>query len=290
MSAEKNRISAIDFTGTSKYVHLQPWVRLMNMSTVVSKVVTFDELFISVDDLAAERAKSFRHLLGSSSYARYAPSYRSFRDLAEEKNMDSDALLRTVLAPRDVAHFVFPDEDMKQMQAKAVEEFENAVNSLADMVERICSDPDAVKEIPVMAANEFNSVDAKTSASGPFLAVDNGEVVLRAFWNVYFGDDWSKASYRAEKNSFMGDHGWVDWTPFEQVRAVDYEHYCLARMKVSQEVARRAHEAMSVMNIYAPEMFTTSFTAHALADLMNNTTVIDLLDSDNLYNEEDWMP
>jgi len=47
---------------------------------------------------------------------------------------------------------------------------------------------------------------------------------------------------------------------------------------------------MSVMNIYAPEMFTTSFTAHALADLMNNTTVIDLLDSDNLYNEEDWMP
>ena len=220
----------------------------------------------------------------------YAPSYRSFWDFAKEKNLDSDAFLRMVLAPRDVAHFVFPDEDMKQMQAKAVVEFENAVNSLADMVERICSDPDAVKEIPVMAANELNSVDANTSASGPFLAVDNGEVVLRAFWNVYFGDDWSKASYRAEKNSFMGDHGWVDWTPFEQVRAVDYEHYCLARMKVSQEVARRAHEAMSVMNIYAPEMFTTSFTAHALADLMNNTTVIDLLDSDNLYNEEDWMP
>lgn len=287
MSAEKNRISAIDFTGTSKYVHLQPWVRLMNMSTMVSKVVTFDELFSSVDDLASERESNFHHVLGNSPYA---PSYRSFWDFAKEKNIDSDALLRMVLAPRDVAHFVFPDEDMKQMQAKAVVEFEDAVNSLADMVERIHSNPDAVRGIPVMAANELNSIDDRTSASGPFLAVDNGEVVLRAFWNVYSGDDWSKASYRAEKNSFMGDHGWVDWTPFEQVRAVDYEHYCLARMKVSQEVARRAHEAMSVMNIYAPEMFTTSFTAHALADLMNNTTVIDLLDSDNLYNEEDWMP
>lgn len=257
------------------------------MSTVVSKVVTFDELFSSVDDLASERESNFHHLLGNSPYA---PSYRSFWDFAKQKNMESDALLRTVLAPRDVAHFVFPDEDMKQMQAKAVVGFEDAVNSLADMVERIHSNPDAVRGIPVMAANELNSIDDRTSASGPFLAVDNGEVVLRAFWNVYSGDDWSKASYRAEKNSFMGDHGWVDWTPFEQVRAVDYEHYCLARMKVSQEVARRAHEAMSVMNIYAPEMFTTSFTAHALADLMNNTTVIDLLDSDNLYNEEDWMP
>lgn len=297
MSAEKKIISAIKFTGTDGYIHRLPWVRLMNMDTIISKVVTFDDLFSGVDDLATERAKSFRHLLGSSSYAHYAPSYRSFRDLAEEKNMDSDALLRMVLAPRDVAHFVFSDEDMKQMdedmkqmQAKAVVEFENAVNSLADMVERIHSNPDPVKEIPVMAANELNSIDASTSASGPFLAVDNGEVVLRAFWNVYSGDDWSKASYRAEVNSFMGDHGWVDWTPFEQVRAVDYEHYCHARMKVSQEVARRAHEAMSVMNIYAPEMFTTSFTAHALADLMNNTTVIDLLDSDNLYNEEEWMP
>lgn len=290
MSTEKKIISAIKFTGTDGYIHRLPWVQLMNMDTVISKVVTFDDLFSSVDDLAPERAKSFRHLLGSSSYARYAPSYRSFRDLAEEKNMDSDALLRMVLAPRDVARFVFPDEDRKQMQAKAVFEFENAVNSLADMVERICSDPDAVKEIPVMAANELNSIDAKTSASGPFLAVDNGEVVLRAFWNVYSGDDWSKASYRAEVNSFMGDHGWVDWTPFEKVRAVDYEHYCLARMKVSQEVARRAQEAMNAMKIYAPEMFTTSFTAHALSDLMNSTTVIDLLDSDNLYNEEEWMP
>lgn len=287
MSAEKNRISAIDFTGTSKYVHLQPWVRLMNMSTVVSKVVTFDELFSSVDDLASERESNFHHLLGNSPYA---PSYRSFWDFAKQKNMESDALLRTVLAHRDVAHFVFPDEDMKQMQAKAVAEFENAVNSLADMVERIHSNPDAVRGIPVMAANELNSVDAKTSASGPFLAVDNGEVVLRAFWNVYSGDDWSKASYRAEINSFMGDHGWVDWTPFEQVRSVDYEHYCLARMKVSQEIARRAQEVMDAMNIYAPEMFTTSFTAHALSYLMNSTTVIDLLDSDNLYNEEDWMP
>ena len=287
MSAEKNRISAIEFTGASKYVHLQPWVRLMNISTMVSKVVTFDELFSSVDDLASERTINFNHVLGNSPYV---PSYRSFWDFAKQKNMESDALLRTVLAHRDVAHFVFPDEDMKQMQAKAVVEFEGAVNSLADMVERIHSNPDAVRGIPVMAANELNSIDDRTSASGPFLAVDNGEVVLRAFWNVYSGDDWSKASYRAEKNSFMGDHGWVDWTPFEQVRAVDYEHYCLARMKVSQEVARRAHEAMSVMNIYAPEMFTTSFTAHALADLMNNTTVIDLLDSDNLYNEEDWMP
>ena len=44
MSAEKNRISAIEFTGASKYVHLQPWVRLMNISTMVSKVVTFDEV------------------------------------------------------------------------------------------------------------------------------------------------------------------------------------------------------------------------------------------------------
>lgn len=287
MSAEKNRISAIDFTGASKYVHLQPWVRLMNMSTVVSKVVTFDELFSSVDDLASERESNFHHLLGNSPYA---PSYRSFWDFAKQKNMESDALLRTVLAPRDVAHFVFPDEDMKQMQAKAVVEFEDAVNSLADMVERIHSNPDAVRGIPVMAANELNSIDDRTSASGPFLAVDNGEVVLRAFWNVYSGDDWSKASYRAEKNSFMGDHGWVDWTPFEQVRAVDYEHYCHARMKVSQEVAWRAQEAMNAMKIYAPEMFTTSFTAHALSDLMNNMTVIDLLDSDNLYNEEDWMP
>lgn len=287
MSAEKNRISAIDFTGASKYAHLRPWVQLMNMSTVVSKVVTFDELFSSVDDLASERESNFHHVLGNSPYA---PSYRSFWDFAKEKNLDSDAFLRMVLAPRDVAHFVFPDEDRKQMQTKAVFEFENAVNSLADMIERIHSNPDAVKEIPVMAVNELNSVDAKTSASGPFLAVDNGEVVLRAFWNVYSGDDWSKASYRAEINSFMGDHGWVDWTPFEQVRSVDYEHYCLARMKVSQEIARRAQEAMDAMNIYAPEMFTTSFTAHALSDLMNSTTVIDLLDSDNLYNEEDWMP
>lgn len=290
MSTEKQIISAIKFTGADGYIHRLPWVRLINMDTIISKVVTFDDLFSGVDELATERAKSFRHLLGSSSYARYAPSYRSFRDLAEEKNMDSDSLLRMVLAPRDVARFVFPDEDMKQMQAKAVAEFETAVNSLADMVERICSDPDAVKEIPVMAANELNSIDAKTSASGPFLAVDNGEVVLRAFWNVYSGDDWSKASYRAEINSFMGDHGWVDWTPFEQVRAVDYEHYCHARMKVSQEVARRAQESMNAMKIYAPEMFTTSFTAHALSDLMNSTTVIDLLDSDNLYNEEEWMP
>ena len=290
MSTEKQIISAIKFTGTDGYIHRLPWVRLMNMDTVISKVIAFDDLFSGVDDLATERAKSFRHFLGSSSYARYAPSYRSFRDLAEEKNMDSDALLRMVLAPRDVARFVFPDENRKQMQAKAVFEFENAVNSLADMVESIYSDPDAVKEIPVMAANELNSIDAKTSASGPFLAAENGEVVLRAFWNVYSGDDWSKASYRAEINSFMGDHGWVDWTPFEQVRAVDYEHYCHARMKVSQEVARRAQEAMNVMNIYAPEMFTTSFTAHTLADLMNSTTVIDLLDSDNLYNEEEWMP
>lgn len=289
MSAEKKIISAIKFTGTDGYIHRLPWVRLMNMDTIISKVVTFDDLFSGVDDLATERAKSFRHLLGSSSYAHYAPSYRSFRDLAEEKNMDSDALLRMVLAPRDVARFVFPDEDMKQMQAKAVFDFENAVNSLADMVERICSDPDAVKEIPVMAANELNSVDAKTSASGPFLAVDNGEVVLRAFWNVYSGDDWSKASYRAEINSFMGDHGWVDWTPFEQVRTVDYEHYCHARMKVSQEIARRAQEAMNAMKIYAPEMFTTSFTAHTLADLMNSRTIVSLLESEN-FDEEDWMP
>lgn len=287
MSAEKKRISAIEFTDASKYVHLQPWVRLMNMSTMVSKVVTFDELFSSVDDLASDRESNFHHLLGNSPYA---PSYRSFWDFAKQKNMESDALLRTVLAPRDVAHFVFPDEDMKQMQAKTVAEFENAVNSLADMIKSIHSNPDVVKEIPVMAANELNSIDDKTSDIGPFLAVDNGEVVLRAFWNVYSGDDWSKASYRAEKNSFMGDHGWVDWTPFEQVRSVDYEHYCLARMKVSQEIARRAQEVMDAMNIYAPEMFTTSFTAHALSYLMNSTTVIDLLDSDNLYNEEDWMP
>lgn len=287
MSAEKKRISAIEFTDASKYVHLQPWVRLMNMSTMVSKVVTFDELFSSVDDLASDRESNFHHLLGNSPYA---PSYRSFWDFAKQKNMESDALLRTVLAPRDVAHFVFPDEDMKQMQAKTVAEFENAVNSLADMIKSIHSNPDVVKEIPVMAANELNSIDDKTSDIGPFLAVDNGEVVLRAFWNVYSGDDWSKASYRAEKNSFMGDHGWVDWTPFEQVRSVDYEHYCFARMKVSQEIARRAQEAMNAMKIYSPEMFTTSFTAHTLADLMNNTTVIDLLESDNLDNEEDWMP
>ena len=88
----------------------------------------------------------------------------------------------------------------------------------------------------------------------------------------------------------MGDHGWVDWTPFEQVRAVDYEHYCLARMKVSQEIARRAHEVMDTMNIYAPEMFTTSFTAHTLSNLMSSRTITDLLESDNLYNEEEWMP
>ena len=287
MSAEKNRISAVEFTGADKYAHLQPWVRLMNMSTMVSKVVTFDELFSSVDDLASERESNFHHVLGNSPYA---PSYRSFWDFAKEKNLDSDALLRMVLAPRDVAHFVFPDEDMKQMQAKAVAEFENAVNSLADMVERIHSNPDAVKEIPVMAAHELNSVDDRTSASGPFLAVDNGEVVLRAFWNVYSSDDWSKASYRAEKNYFMGDHGWVDWTPFEQVRTVDYEHYCLARMKVSQEIARRAQEVVDAMNIYAPEMFTTSFTAHALSNLMSSRTITDLLESDNLDNEEDWMP
>lgn len=286
MSAEKNRISAVEFTGANKHVHLRPWVRLMNMSTMVSKVVTFDDLFISVDDLASERTINFNHVLGNSPYV---PSYQSFMEFAKQKNMDSDALLRMVLAPRDVAHFVFPDEDMKQMQAKAVAEFEDAVNSLADMVESICSDPDAVREIPVMATNEFNSIDAKTSASGPFLAVDNGEVVLRAFWNVYSGDDWSKASYRAENNSFMGDHGWVDWTPFEKVRAVDYEHYCLARMKVSQEVARRAREVMNIMNIYAPEMFTTSFTAHALSNLMNSRTIVDLLESES-FDEEDWMP
>lgn len=289
MSTEKKIISAIKFTGTDGYIHRMPWIRLMNMDTAISKVITFDDLFSSVDDLAAERAKSFRHLLGSSSYARYAPSYRSFRDLAEEKNMDSDALLRMVLAPRDVARFVFPDEDRKQMQTKAVFEFENAVNSLADMIERIHSNPDAVKEIPVMAANELNSIDAKTSASGPFLAVDNGEVVLRAFWNVYSGEDWSKASYRAEVNSFMGDHGWVDWTPFERVRLVNYEHYCFARMKISQEIARRAQEAMNAMKIYAPEMFTTSFTAHTLADLMNSRTIVSLLESEN-FDEEDWMP
>lgn len=286
MSTEKNRISAIEFTGASKYAHLQPWVRLMNMSTMVSKVVTFDEMFSSVDDLASERESIFHHVLGGSPYA---PSYRSFWDFAKEKNMDSDALLRMVLAPRDVAHFVFPDEDMKQMQVKAVVEFEDAVNSLADMVERIHSNPDAIREIPVMAANELNSIDANTSASGPFLVADNGEVVLRAFWNVYSGGDWSKASYRAEKNSFMGDHGWVDWTPFEQVRLVNYEYYCLARMKVSQEIARRAQEAMNAMNIYAPEMFTTSFTAHTLADLMNSRTIVSLLESEN-FDEEDWMP
>ena len=287
MSAEKNRISAIEFTGANKHVHLRPWVRLMNMSTMVSKVVTFDELFSSVDGLASERESNFHHVLGNSPYA---PSYRSFRDLSEEKSMDSDALLRMVLAPRDVARFVFPDEDRKQMQVKAVAEFEAAVNSLADMIENIHSNPDAVKEIPMMAAHELNSVDASTSASGPFLAVDNGEVVLRAFWSVYSGDDWSKASYRAEKNSFMGDHGWVDWTPFEQVRLVNYEHYCLARMKVSQEIARRTREVMNIMNIYAPEMFTTSFKAHALSNLMSSRTITELLESDNLYNEEDWMP
>lgn len=287
MSAEKNRISAIEFTSADKHIHLRPWVRLMNMSTMVSKVVTFDELFSSVDDLASERISNFRHVLGSSIYA---PSYQSFRDLAEQKNLDSDALLRMILVPLDVARFVFPDEDRKQMQAKAIAEFENTVNSLADMIESIYSDPDAVREIPVMAAHEFNSIDSRTSASGPFLAVDNGEVVLRAFWNVYSGDDWSKASYRAEKNSFIGDHGWVDWTPFEQVRLVNYEHYCLARMKVSQEVARRAQEAMNAMNIYAPEMFTTSFKAHALSNLMSSRTITDLLESDNLDNEEDWMP
>ena len=120
MSAEKNRISAIEFTGANKHVHLRPWVRLMNMSTMVSKVVTFDELFSSVDDLASERESNFHHVLGNSPYA---PSYRSFRDLSEEKSMDSDALLRMVLAPRDVARFVFPDEDRKQMQVKAVAEF-----------------------------------------------------------------------------------------------------------------------------------------------------------------------
>lgn len=107
---------------------------------------------------------------------------------------------------------------------------------------------------------------------------------------MYSGDDWNKALYMAEVNSFMGDHGWVDWTPFEQVRAVDYEHYCLARMKVSQEIARRAQEVMDAMNIYAPEMFTTSFKAHALSNLMSSRTITDLLESDNLYNEEDWMP
>ena len=287
MSTEKNRISAIEFTGDDKHIHLRPWVRLMNMSKMVSKVVTFDELFISVDDLASERTINFNHVLGNSPYV---PSYQSFMEFAKQKNMDPDALLKMVLAPRDVARFVFPDEDRKQMQTKAVEKFENAVNSLADMIDNIHSNPDAVKEIPMMAANELNSIDAKTSASGPFLAVDNGEVVLRAFWNVYSGDDWSKALYRAEVNSFMGDHGWVDWTPLEQVQAVNYEQYCVARMTVTKEVARRAHEAMSVTNIYTPEMFTNSFSAHALADLMNSTTVIDLLDSDNLYNEEEWMP
>lgn len=183
MSTEKQIISAIKFTGTDGYIYCMPWIRLMNMDTSISKVITFDDLFSSVDDLAPERAKSFRHLLGSSSYARYAPSYRSFWDFAKQKNMESDALLRTILAPRDVAHFVFPDEDMKQMQAKAVAEFENAVNSLADMVERIHSNPDAVREIPVMAANELNSIDDKTSTSGPFLAVDNSEGLLeRVLW------------------------------------------------------------------------------------------------------------
>ena len=289
MSTEKKIISAIKFTGTDGYIHRLPWVQLMNMDTVISKVVTFDDLFSGVDDLATERAKSFRHLLRGSSYVRYATSYRNFRGLAEEKSMESDALLRTVLAPRDVAHFVFPDEDRKQMQTKAVVEFEGAVNSLADMIENIYSDPNAVREIPMMAANELNSIDANTSASGPFLAVDHGEVVLRAFWSVYSGDDWSKASYRAEKNSFMGDHGWVDWTPFEQVRSVNYEHYCLARMKVSQEIAQRAREVMNIMNIYAPEMFTTSFTAHALSNLMNSRTIVDLLESES-FDEEDWMP
>lgn len=286
MSAEKNRISTIEFTGANKHVHLRPWVRLMNMSTMVSKVVTFDELFISVDDLASERTINFNHVLGDSPYV---PSYHSFMEFAKQKNMDSNALLRMVLAHRDVAHFVFPDEDRKQMQVVAAAEFENAVNSLADMIENIHKNPDVVKEIPVMGVNEFNSIDAKTSASGPFLAVDNGEVVLRAFWNVYSGDEWNKALYRAEKNSFMGDHGWVDWTPFGQVRLVNYEHYCFARMTVTKEVARRAQEAMNVMNIYAPEMFTTSFTAHTLADLMNSRTIVSLLESEN-FDEEDWMP
>lgn len=286
MSTEKYRISAVEFTGADKHVYLRPWVRLMNMSTMVSKVVTFDELFISVDDLASERTINFNHVLGDSPYV---PSYHSFMEFAKQKNMDSNALLRMVLAHRDVAHFVFPDEDRRQMQVVAAAEFENAVNSLADMIENIHKNPDVVKEIPVMGVNEFNSIDAKTSASGPFLAVDNGEVVLRFFWSVYSGDEWNKALYRAEKNSFMGDHGWVDWTPFEQVRAVDYEHYCFARMKVSQEIARRAQEAMNAMKIYAPEMFTTSFTAHTLADLMNSRTIVSLLESEN-FDEEDWMP
>lgn len=286
MSTEKYRISAVEFTGADKHVYLRPWVRLMNMSKMVSKVVTFDEMFSSVDDLAPKRVSNFHNLLGNSPYA---PSYRSFWEFAKEKNLDSNGLLRMVLAPRDVAHFVFPDEDRKQMQVIAAAEFESAVNSLAEMIESIHKNPDVVREIPVIAANGFNIIDPRTSSNGPFLTIDNGEVVLRAFWNVYSGDDWNKALYMAEVNSFMGDHGWVDWTPFEQVRAVDYEHYCLARMKVSQEIARRAQEAMNVMNIYAPEMFTTSFTAHTLTDLMNSRTIVSLLESEN-FDEEDWMP
>ena len=70
---------------------------------------------------------------------------------------------------------------------------------------------------------------------------------------------------------------------------MDYENYCHARMKVSQEIARRAREVMNIMNIYAPEMFTTSFTAHALSNLMNSRTIVDLLESEN-FDEEDWMP
>ena len=83
MSTEKKIISAIKFTGTDGSIHRLPWVQLMNMDTVISKVVTFDDLFSGVDDLATERAKSFRHLLRGSSYVRYATSYRNFRGLAE---------------------------------------------------------------------------------------------------------------------------------------------------------------------------------------------------------------
>ena len=61
-------------------------------------------------------------------------------------------------------------------------------------------------------------------------------------------------------------------------------------MKVSQEIARRAQEVMDTMNIYAPEMCTTSFKSHALSNLMSSRTITDLLESDNLDNEEDWMP
>lgn len=156
MSTEKNIISAIEFTGASRYVYLQPWVRLMNMSKMVSKVVTFDEMFSSVDDLAPKRVSNFHNLLGNSPYA---PSYRSFWEFAKEKNLDSNGLLRMVLAPRDVAHFVFPDEDRKQMQVIAAAEFESAVNSLAEMIESIHKNPDVVREIPVIAANGFNIID-----------------------------------------------------------------------------------------------------------------------------------